>query len=90
VKLTALKVLGEINGLGTMTTDLIRELRVAPFDLTKLLTVPGFAAAGAAATPIPQSPTFTGDTHLFYLLASVQGAINADVKLRGFQITYEP
>lgn len=90
VKLTALKVLGEIAGSGTMTTDLIRELRVAPFDLAKLVTVPGFATAGSVPMPIPQSPAFTGDTHLFYLLASVQGAANSDVKLRGFQITYEP
>jgi hypothetical protein len=90
VKLRSLKVLGELPGTGTMTTELIRELRAPPFDLTRLLILPGFSGPGAQATPIPGSPAFTGDTHLFYLLASVTGAANQDVKLRGFQITYEP
>jgi hypothetical protein len=89
VKLTGLKVLGDLGG-GTMTTELVRELRVAPFDVTKLLTFPGFSPAGAAPAAIPGSPPFTGDTHLFYLLASLTGGANQDVRLRGFQLTYEP
>jgi hypothetical protein len=86
VKLQSLKVLGDLPG-GTMTTELVRELRTSPFDKSTLVSVSGF---GAQPTPIPGSPTFTGDTHLYYLLASVTNAANQDVRLRGFQITYQP
>jgi hypothetical protein len=89
VKLQSLKVLGEQTG-GTMTTELVRELRVSPFDKTTLVTVTGFGAAGASPTTIPGAPTFTGDTHLFYLFARIENAANFDAKLRGFQITYQP
>lgn len=89
VKLTHLKTLGELTG-GSMVTELFRESRTPPFDRTPLVQVSGFAAAGAAATTIPGSPVFTGDTHLFYLLAHVSNAAAAAVKLRGFQLTYQP
>jgi hypothetical protein len=90
VKLKTLKVLGDLAGTGTVQTELVRELRVPPFDRTTLVTITGFSTPTGTPAAIPNSPAFTGDTHLFYLVASVTGSANQDVKLRSFQLTYEP
>ncbi len=91
VKLTKIKVLGEQTGAGDVTTDLFQESRVDPFTRATLVTVTGLAGAATTPTSIPGTPTFDGATNLYYLLVRVQNAApGSTVRLRGFQLTYQP
>jgi len=84
VKLLNLTVLGQAANPANMQTTLVRELRVAPFTKTVLVTAPGFVSK-----PIPNTPVFNSDVNLFYLRATITGAVPSDV-LRGFSVTYQP
>jgi hypothetical protein len=84
VKLQSLTVLGDAATPQSMSTTLVQELRVAPFTKTDLVVVPGFVSKD-----IPKSPVFSSDTSLFYLRATITGAVSSDV-LRGFSIKYLP
>jgi hypothetical protein len=85
--LSKLAVRGEAVAGGSVTTELVRELRTAPFTADRLLgPLPGFFNP----TDIPSTPAFTSDTHTFYIIATGTGAGAAEVHLRGFEISYLP
>jgi hypothetical protein len=87
VKLVQLQALGEMTG-GTaplMTVELIEELRAAPYTPTTLASV-GFGAP----VPIAGTPTFKPDLNLYYIIARLTAATGATVKLRGFELVYQP
>ena len=89
VKLKNIKVLGEQTG-GNMLTEFIQESRSAPFSKTTLITVNGLATDATAPTPIPGERIFDSMTNLYYLDTRVTDAGgDVQVKLRGFQITYQ-
>lgn len=90
VKLTNLKVLGELTGAGDVTTELFKETRADPFTRGALVAVTGLSGAAAPPSPIAGTPIFDGAASLYYLLTRVQNAGGSTVRLRGFQLTYEP
>jgi hypothetical protein len=90
VKLTQLKVLGEQSGAGDVTTDLFQESRSDPFTRAILVTVTGLAGTATAPVAIPGTPVFNTAANLYYLLTRVQNAAGSTVRLRGYQLTYEP
>jgi hypothetical protein len=87
VKLVQLRVLGEMTG-GTapvMTAELIEELRAPPYT-PKILASTGFGAA----VPVLGTPTVHPDLNLYYIIARLTAAGGATVKLRGFELVYQP
>jgi hypothetical protein len=90
VRLSQIKVLGEQTGAGDVTTDLYQEARTPPYTRAALVTVTGMGVGATAPTPIPGTPVFNTAANLYYLLTRVQNAPGSTVRLRGFQLTYQP
>lgn len=92
VKLVQLKVVGELTPAAgaaappILTTDLVQEPRVTPFIPTNLVTVTGFAGPVAIAG----TPTYNPDANLYYIFVRISNALNATVRLRGFELVYQP
>lgn len=84
-----IKVLGEQEGSGQVTTDVYQESRIAPYARASLVTVNGLADASIQATEFPDGTTYDGVNNLYYILVRVRNAAGSTIRLRGFQLTYQ-
>lgn len=90
VKLINIKVLGDQAGAGDVSTEVFQESRTAPFTRVSLVEVKGLADAATVPTPFPNAPVFDSATNLYYINVQVINAAQVSIRLRGFQITYQP
>lgn len=89
VTLVNMRVLGEQIGAGDVRTELFQESRT-DFLRRSLVAIVGLGGANTPPTSVQGSETFDDAANLYYLLVEVKNAGGSTVRLRGFQITYQP